>query len=254
MAISKYIGYFLMEYKRVKFHFGELILRVITITLRLALPYSVFAILVQTQKISQFEANSMLWAVLIGQIIYGSTMKLDLKIREDIRSGDISIRMSEPVNYIGMKLSQSFGHFLPMFFVLTVIFFPIMSLVFPCKTNIFILMLFMTTSFLINNLVNGIVGLMSFVVEENDGIRYIVSKLFFVMGNQVIPVALMPLWFVNIAKLTPFYLGLAAPAEAAAGRLDIVSGLLWSGVYVLLFWFIAQTMLSSLRKKIILNG
>lgn len=252
--LNKYIGFFLMEYKRVRFYFLEQAVHSMIIALRLALPYSVFFALIKTGQISQDTANAMLWAVLVGQILYNSNLRLHAKIREEIRTGDITIRISEPVNYVLAKLSQSLGKFIPSFLIMALIFFPILAVFFPAKVNLLTLTIFTIVSFLITNLINVIVGLTSFLIEENDGIFYIVSKLFLIFGNQIIPVALMPLWVIQFAKLTPFYFGLAAPIEAASGRLDLVSGLLTSGFYIVVLYLITQLMLSKLRKRLILNG
>ena len=252
--LNKYVGFFLMEYKRVRFYFVELVVQSLTISVRLALPYTVFLALIKTNQISQETANAMLWAVLVGQILYGASLRLHSKIRDEIRTGDISIRISEPVNYVLAKLSQSLGKFIPSFSIMALIFFPILALFFPAKVNSLTLTIFTLVSFLITNLTNIIVGLTSFLIEENDGIFYIVSKLFLIFGNQIIPVALMPVWLIQFAKLTPFYYGLAAPIEAASGRLDLLPGLLTSGVYILVLYLITQIMLSKLRKRLILNG
>jgi ABC-2 type transport system permease protein len=252
--LQKYLGFFLMEYQRVRFYFTELVVRSLIISIRLALPYSVFQVLVKTGQITQNTANAMLWAVLIGQILYGSNIRLHTKVRDEIRSGDISIRISEPVNYVLAKLAQSFGKFFPTFIAMSAIFFPILLYLFPSKINLPLLTIFTIISFVVTNLINMIIGLSSFVIEENDGIFYIVSKLFLIFGNQIIPVALMPLWVIQLAKLTPFYYGLAAPIEAASGRLNWLEGLGISVAYIVILYLISQLMLSKLRKRLILNG
>lgn len=251
---QKYFGFFLLEYKRVKFYFSEVLIRIILICLRLALPYSVFSALVKLGKIDQSTANAMLWAVLVGQILYGSSLRLQNRVKDDIRSGDISIRLSEPVNYVLAKLFQSFGYFVPTFTTLTIIFFLGLSIFFPSSFNIFILIIFSLFSYLVMNLVNIIVGLTSFIIEENDGVFYITSKFFLIFGNQIIPVALMPAVVIKIAQFTPFYYGLAAPIEAASGRLNLVTGSLTALFYIVFLYLLSQFMLSKLKKKLILNG
>jgi membrane protein DedA with SNARE-associated domain len=89
---GKYWGYYLMEYKRTRFYSGDLLVRVFLISMRLALPYSVFAAMMKMGKIDYATVKAMVWAVMIGQIIYYSTgRRIHNQIREEIRSGDISI-------------------------------------------------------------------------------------------------------------------------------------------------------------------
>lgn len=253
-SLQKYYGFFLIEYQRVKLYIPDIIVRALIISLRLALPYSVLSVLVSTRQIDQEMANAMIWAVLIGQILNGASFKVHMKIREDIRTGNISTRLSEPVNYIYAKLFQCFGYFIPLFVTYSLIFFVICAFLFPTDINIPVLLLFTFLSFLVLNSISIILGLTSFMIEENDGLYWITMKLFFIFGNQVIPVALMPVAVINFAKYTPFYLGLAGPIEAASGRLDIVQGIITSIIYIILFMFVAQFMLNKFKKRLVMNG
>lgn len=250
----KYFGFFLIEFHRTKFYFGDIFVRILMIVLRLALPYSVFFVLAKNNQITFSTATAMLWAILMGQILNGSNFKLHEKIRDDIRSGNISIRLSEPVNYVLAKLFQCFGFFIPTFLILSLIFLPFFIVFFPTNLNLFILIAFSFLSCLIISLIGVIVGLTSFIFEENDGIFYITQKLFLIFGNFIIPVALMPFSVYNIAKFTPFFLAFASPIEAASGRFDIFLGFFLYIFYILFLFFISQWMLSSLQKKVILNG
>lgn len=253
-SFSKYFGFFLIEYKRVKFYFGDIFVRILTIILRLALPYSVFFVLAKNNQISSATVNAMLWAVLIGQILNGSSLRIHEKIRDDIRSGNISIRLSEPVNYVLAKIFQYLGFFIPKFFILSLIFDPILFIFFPSNINLLVLISFSFLSSLVASLVSVVVGLTSFIFEENDGVFYIAQKLFMIFGNAIVPIALMPAVFYNFGKFTPFFLGFAAPIEAASGRFDVLLGFCLYIFYILFLFFISQMMLSSLQKKVILNG
>ena len=253
--IGKYWGYMLMEYRRSKMYFGDTIVRLLLTGLRLMLPWGVFLILVKEGKMDMVTAKSMVWAVMIGQAIYYSTgRRIHNVIREEIRTGEISTRISEPINYIGAKLSQNFGFFVPNFLFLLIIFGTILSFFAPTNINWFQLLFMSLISYLLVNMVNIFVGLTSFIIEENDGIFYITSKMFLILGNQIIPVALMPLWVVGFAKYTPFYLGLAGPIEVASGRLDFTFAIIVGIVNIAIMMAINQFMLSKLRKLIIING
>lgn len=245
---------FLVEYKRASFYAMDVAVRAFLIVLRVLMPYAVFKILVGMDQISQAEANSFLWAVLAGQILYGSMMRLHEKIRDDIRTGDIAIRLSEPVNYVFAKVAQAFGYFLPRFVLYALPFFTFFYFFVPAEIDVPILFFFTIVSFLIYTSVHVILGLTSFVVEQNEGIYWLVSKFFLLFGNQIIPVALMPAAVFNFAKVTPFYLGLSGPVEAASGRIDPRLALLLSILYICVFLGLAFFMLSRLKRKIVMNG
>lgn len=253
-SLQKYTGFFLMEFQRAQLYLTDFVIRGLLIVLRLAMPYSVFVVLVNTGRIPAEQANALLWAVLVGQILTGSIMRLHLKIHDDIRTGNISIRLSEPVNYMWAKIFQSLGYFLPMFTVYAVVFFTACYFLFPTNINFVTLLLFMALSVFLVTTFNVIVGLLSFVLEEVEGVYWILQKMFFIFGNQVIPVALMPAAVITFARYTPFYLGFAGPIEAASGRLDVMQGVVMTVIYIILFLFIGQLMLNKLQKRLVMNG
>ena len=183
--LRKYWGYFMLEFKRTSFYWPGLLFRVSLITLRLVLPFSVFEILRRTGKISDFDATFALWAVLVGQILHNCDIRLSKRIKQEVRSGDIIMRLMEPVNYILAKIAGSFGFFVPSFVIYVLIFFPVVYLFSPIKFNLLILLLFTLVAALINTLIGLLVGMSSFFIEENDGIELVVGKLMFIFCSSI---------------------------------------------------------------------
>ncbi|MEK7163872.1 MAG: ABC-2 family transporter protein [Patescibacteria group bacterium] len=252
--LRKYWGYFMLEFKRTSFYWPGLLFRISLITLRLVLPFSVFEILRRTGKISDFDATFALWAVLIGQILHNCDIRLSKRIKQEVRSGDIIIRLMDPTNYVFAKVAGSLGFFLPSFIVYSLIFIPIVYLILPIKFNLIILLTFTLIAALISNLIGLLVGMSSFFIEENDGIELVVGKLMFIFGNQIIPIILMPIWVQNIARLTPFYMALAAPIDVASGKYSSLIAFGQGIIYIaLLLWF-AFWMLNKIKRKLVLNG
>lgn len=252
--LSKYWGYFLLEFKRTSFYWPGLLFRISLITLRLVLPFSVFEILRRTGKISDFDATFALWAVLIGQILHNCDIRLSKRIKQEVRSGDIVIRLMDPTNYVLAKMAGSLGFFLPSFVIYSIIFIPVVYLLLPIKFNLFVLLLFTLIAALISNLIGLLIGMSSFFIEENEGVELVVGKLMFIFGNQVIPIILMPVWIQNIARTTPFYMALSAPIDVASGKYSVLLAFGQGVIYIsLLLWF-ATFMLNHIRRKLVLNG
>ncbi len=208
------MGFFLIEFKRVWYYLPNVLFGILQIGIRLTLPYSVFYILASTGKIAQSEVNYLLWTVLIGQMLYITTAQIDRLIRNEIRSRAMSVKLSDPVNYSAAKLVGSFGSFVTTFGFYGLIFFPIFVIFFPININLILLLSFSLSGFLLVSCLKILVGLSSFILEENEGLSWILSKLFLIFGNNAIPVSLMPDWMLTIAKFTPFYLGMGVPVEA----------------------------------------
>jgi ABC-type uncharacterized transport system permease subunit len=252
--LQKYWGYFMLEFKRTSFYWPGLLFRISLITLRLVLPFSVFEILRRTGKITDFDASFALWAVLIGQILHNCDIRLSKKIKQEVRSGDIVVRLMDPTNYVLAKIAGSLGFFLPSFIIYSLIFIPIVYLILPIKFNLLVLLIFTLVAALISNLIGLLIGMSSFFIEENEGIELVVGKLMFIFGNQVIPIILMPVWIQNIARTTPFYMALSAPIDVASGRYSAFLAFGQGIVYILLFLWFAIWMLSQIKRKLVLNG
>ncbi len=177
--MNKYIGYFLLEISRMREYFEGVLASLLEILIRTLLPWTVYMTLISEAKITQSEAYTLLWALVAGQILHKGRIRIYRIVKKDIRTGNIAIRLSEPVNYIGMRFFQSLGFFIPRYIFYSVICFSVLSVVAPVEINLFYLVAFTPFSFLITNLVFIMIGLSSFIIEENDGIYLIISKFFF---------------------------------------------------------------------------
>ncbi len=243
-----------MEKNRVFLYLPDLLFRSLVICVRLALPWSVFAILAETGEITHEFARSMIWAVLIGQVMTSSSLKLHDIVKKEVRTGEISTRISEPANYYLAKIFGSAGYFVPRFTILSILFFLPFSVFVGGNIDILSMVIFIPLGTAIFLTINMIIGLLSFIIEENNGIFWIFNKLFLVFGNQVIPVALLPASVIEYARWTPFYLSLAGPFEVASGREDFLWAFTVSTLYILAFVMLGIFMLKKIRKELISNG
>jgi len=254
LNLNKYLLFAKLEFTRFRLYIPRFWFNCAMIFVRLCLPYSVFYILYQNGQIDRNFMHGLIFAVLFGQIVNRSTLRIHEEITSDIRTGNIGIRLSEPVNYVWAKIAASFGYFIPNFLLLNLVSVPICYFLFPTNLNLPLLFLLSFLANFLGQAINVTLGLLSFIVEQTDGIFWIVNKLFFVFGSQVIPVALMPTLVINFAQFTLFYLVLAAPVEIAMGRFSLFQGLLLMIFYLMLFLTLAQFLLSKLQKNLILNG
>jgi ABC-type uncharacterized transport system permease subunit len=247
-------AFFQIELKRFFLYPYGLAVSVFLISIRQVFASSIFDIMRLAGQISSTQVNQLLWAVLIAQILNRSMLRVHEDIRQDIRFGDIQIRLSEPVNYILAKLSKTFGYFLPHFITLSLVFITPFLFIFPTEISLPLLFLCSLFSFFIYQFIEILVGLSSFILEENEGVYWIFSKLYIVFGNQIIPIQLMPAYVISFAQSTPFYLSMAGPVEIASGRVSSTMSLSLSLGYIIFFFLVSQFLLKKLEKRLILNG
>lgn len=252
--LNKYFAYFILEINRLPIFLGNLFTRIVLIFIRVSLSYYLFIAMEKAGTIKGDQLNMLMWAILLGQIVYGSTMRLHENIRNDIRSGDISIRITEPKSYSLGKLFQALGFFLPRVILYSIICVPFATIFFPISFDVYSLIFYIVLSFFLTTSINLILGLISFIVENNEGLYWIVSKLYFIFGNQVIPMALMPVAVVKFAQLTPFFLGFAGPIEIVSGRASTLQSTLLYFFYIFIFISSAILLENKIRKNLIING
>jgi ABC-type uncharacterized transport system permease subunit len=252
--LNKYWAFALVNFKRLNLYKMDLVLDMLSISLRMILPYSIFWALAQQGNISLETANSLVWAIFIGQILNKSGSKTHMAIRKDIRSGSIVTELTLPVNYIWSKAFDHLANFVLKFSLYFTLLAPVLYFLAPSKVNLLLILPFSLLATLILLGFDLSLGLSSFLIEENEGIYYIVSKLFFLFGNQVVPIALMPIWISSWVKFTPFYLGLAAPSEIARGSFEPGTAIITYVIYLALFALIINWLYKKLQTQVLLNG
>ncbi|MEY4480148.1 MAG: hypothetical protein RLZZ267_826 [Bacillota bacterium] len=148
---------------------------------------------------------------------------LDRELSNEIKDGSVAIQMIRPYNYLVVKMMQGFGEGIFRFFLFSIPGMILVSFIFPIvlpldieRWIVFLIML--VFSFVINSQINIIVGLMTFFIENNEGIMRMKRVLVDLMSGVIVPMSFMPLWAKPIIDALPFQAIAYLPASVITGR------------------------------------
>jgi ABC-2 type transport system permease protein len=166
---------------------------------------------------------------------------LDRELSNEIKDGSVAIQMIRPYNYLVVKMMQGFGEGIFRFFLFSIPGMIVVTLLFPvhlpadtARWTVFLLML--VFSFIINSQVNIIVGLLTFFIENNEGLMRMKRVLVDLMSGVVVPMSFMPLWAKPIINALPFQSIAYLPASVITGR--IASTQMWHTLWIPVGWSI----------------
>lgn len=166
-----------------------------------------------------YSYPQMIWYVILTELLWFSTRSfiLNNQIGSDIRSGNISVYMNKPYNYIGFiffrylgEISVNLLNYLPMGAIIGILY----LYVFP-KHNIlsaFSFILSFILSIVINGLIRLVLGMSSFWIENTQPLIWLYEKLILIIGT-IFPIELFPEWIQNILMRTPIYVISYGPAK-----------------------------------------
>ncbi len=249
------IGFFIIGIKRGLLYFYQLILEMIEYAIRIILGITTGYGMLVTQLIEQQQFYYYVWAIVAGQVAFSVTsIKSRYEIEEHIRTGQIYTELLNPVNYIHKIFFSHLGeNFIKALLLLTFVI-PALITFAPLKLNIFIFIPLFLICMIGNAFLNIAIGVLAFVMEDSTAMNIITSRIQLILGNQIVPIAFMPLIVQDFAKFTPFYLFLGGPLDASTGTgetIFIICGII---VNILVLYAFSNFVIFRLNKHMIANG
>lgn len=210
--------------------------------------------------VAGYSINRLLWYYTFAEIVTLTRSDILEQLNNDIRSGDIAIRLLRPCSYLNSLMAEAFGQMtLKLSVILPLGCITALLLVGPLEGFQLAHLPFMAISVLLGLLltltVEALVGLTAFRTEDNTPFWWIVQKLAFMLG-LFLPLEMLPGWMRGIAVFLPFPYMMYAPAR-------LVSTFSWSGFawlvpaqagYFLLLFFTAHVLCRKGVRGIHVNG
>jgi ABC-2 type transport system permease protein len=139
-------------------------------------------------------------------------------VEEEVKSGDVAYKLTRPVSYIGFHymgfMSEVAVRFLINLAVGTILGVLVLGLPdFGYGWLAFFLVA--AFGFTINFLMNMMLALCAFWVEETKGLEFVYHKLLFTIGGMLMPLEIFPSAMQQICRLLPFQTVLYFPAKTA---------------------------------------
>ncbi|UVI32224.1 ABC transporter permease [Paenibacillus spongiae] len=168
--------------------------------------------------IAGFSLKQIIWYLVFTEALTMASPHLCIRIEEEMKNGDIALRLIRPLSYLGYHYSSYMAEALFRFGIhLAVGSFIAWLFVGPPAFGLGWLGLLSLSAgaLTIAFLLNGIVALCAFWIEETRGLEFVLQKLKFTVGGMLLPIDLMPEWLQRICAWLPFQAVLYIPARTA---------------------------------------
>ena len=195
--------------------------------------------------IGGFTFQEMMVYLIIGLLLNTArSSEIADRISQTIKSGDISIFLCRPVNFVKSLLADGIGAKVVNLFVFTVLL-VVMTYLFDLPTptgsiwGIFIIYLFLMLIFDI--VLYVIIGGLSFWFVEIWGIKASIEQILWILSGRVLPLTLFPVWMQSFLAFTPFLYLEFTFASLYLGKLSVAEAFRAMGIFT--FWIVLLILL-----------
>ncbi|MCR8629762.1 ABC transporter permease [Paenibacillus radicis (ex Xue et al. 2023)] len=212
-----------------------------------------------TALIEGYSYEQIIWYILFAEALTTAFPSLSTKIEEEVKNGDVGYKLTRPLSYIGY-------HYVGYVSEVS-----IRLLVNVCIGGLLGVIMFGWPSFgwgwagfllvsfgavTINFLLNMVLALCSFWVEETRGLEFVYHKMLFTIGGMLMPLELFPQQLQAVCRWLPFQTVLYFPAKTVVRWADVqlLSMLLTQAAWVAVLAAVVGLMYLRGVKKLNVNG
>ncbi|GGG10008.1 ABC transporter permease [Paenibacillus abyssi] len=168
--------------------------------------------------IAGFSLQQIIWYLVFAEAITMAKPPIGAKIEEEVKSGDIAVRLIRPLSYVGFHYMSYMGEATLRFFIHLAVGSSIaLSFMGAPEFGSGLAALFMLSigAFTVAFMLHMIIALFAFWLEETRGLEFVMQKLQFTVGGMLLPLEMMPEWLQRICAWLPFQTVLYFPAKMA---------------------------------------
>ena len=191
-------------------------------------------------------------SILLNEYIGGAAWELSALIRQ----GQVAVELLRPYDILWRLMAQDFGHKIANAVRTVVPLVIIMVFIFPFQApaNYVAAIIFPFSVLLavcLGGLIDLLIGMMAFWLENMWGLRVFKSALFLFFTGALIPLNLFPVWLQTACAWTPFPSLVYAPIAIYTGRLN--GNELWQAVGMQFVWLVIVYVVLRLMWRIALR-
>lgn len=191
--------------------------------------------------VGSYTLPEMITYLVVGSFISVLTRSYAAdKVAKTIRRGELSLYLTRPMSFLLFNLADRLGtmSFTTLLSAASMLI-PVMVFIGyltlpPIVVNLLIIVPMLVLAFLIEWMVNFLMGLVAFWTVDVGGIFYSINRVREFFAGGFFPLDLLPLWFVKLSFLLPFAYSFFAPTQLYLGKLSWQQGL-W-GLLVEAVW------------------
>jgi ABC-2 type transport system permease protein len=169
-----------------------------------------------SDTINGLTLHDTMWYLMMAETIELGRPRVARTIAENVKDGSVAYLLNKPYDFLLYQFSFSMGE--TVFRSLMTAFFGGAMVWWlagppPKLLNWPLALIALFGAWVLNFLVNGMIGLAAFVSEEVAPYEWIYQKFAFIFGGLLIPLDFYPKWLQNIAFTLPFPAMLYGPAR-----------------------------------------
>ena len=212
--------------------------------------------------INGYTWNMMIWYMIMAEVLMYSinARTITKAFSSDIKSGKIAYQLNKPYNYFSYQITNLTGVFSwKLCFLIPAGVFIGLILLGPIANFSFLYVLPIIMSLILaiflTCLIYGIIGLLSFWIEESTPFPWIVQKFIMIFG-LFFPPEFFPTWLQPAIIYSPIYALMSGPSKLLANfSWDLFMQVTLSQIiYIAIFLVIGLWVYKSGRKKVSING
>ena len=172
-----------------------------------------------TGRVAGLSLTQMIWYLVATETIIMSMIPIHRHIENEIKNGDVAIRLNKPYSFLGWHAAVFLGEGALKALVLAgmggvaaawAVGLPEFS-----TAQVPALIVSFVLTALLNFLWGAMIGLLAFWTEDVTGFYFVFDRIKWLMGGFLMPVTLFPTWLQDIVAWTPFPLMIYEPARMA---------------------------------------
>ena len=186
---------------------------------------------IQGGTINGVDYKTTMWSMFMYFCIMTLNLRhLDNSIMSDVKSGNVEMFMNRPRSYLTLSFMRAVGQGLFSFVMISVIgaIIMIISIGVPSVNPVLFiptLILTLVLGQILALFIYGLIGLLSFFIQDIRPLHWIVDKLIMVLGGSYLPISMFPKVMKIMAYASPF------------GAINFASSTVydsWNRVYIIL--------------------
>ncbi|MCL1914603.1 MAG: hypothetical protein FWG10_12205 [Eubacteriaceae bacterium] len=207
VSLSNALAYRIAIYSRLCFY-----------TLFVYVFMSLWGAIYKEGSVHGYTYTQIVWYLAMTEFVgYACTTDIYAVMNDEVKNGAIAYQLVRPTHYVSYQFANSIGQLIPNFVAFGVLGIAL-GLIFAGPLTYFSLagilplLLSLALGIALNFFIHMLIGLSSFVYEDNFALYLIYQKLTFMLG-MFLPVEFLPQWLQPIAKALPFSYVHWAPAK-----------------------------------------
>lgn len=216
---------------------------------------------IQGGSINGVDYKTTMWSMFIYFcIMILNIRKLDNIIMTEVKSGNVEMFMNKPTNYILISFMKVIGRGIFSYLFISILGSIIMALLIgiPNLNLIIFIPTFIITLLLgqiLGLLIYGIIGLLSFFIQDIRPIHWIVDKFVMVLGGSYLPISMFPNFMKIIAYISPFgAINFATSTVYNSWNKEFIIRISIQIIWIIIFSILLNYIYKKSKEKAMING